>query len=81
MNVNISNMELLKISCIAFSLIILAQLTIVDTANALTRYFNCVTRVANNNSTFSIDNAEACYDNIFKGASDNDRYGNPLDNS
>ena len=79
MNVNMSNRELLKIFCIVFSIIIIAQVTIVDTANALTRYFNCTTRVANSDSTFSIDDAEACYDRVFKGALDNDRYGNPLD--
>ncbi len=78
-NVNMSNKELLKISCIVFSLIIIAQVTIVDTANALTRYFNCTTRVANNDSTFTLEEAEACYDLVFKGALDNDRYGNPLD--
>jgi hypothetical protein len=78
-NVNMSNKELLKISCIAFSLIIIAQVTIVDTANALTRYFNCTTRVANNDSTFTLEDAEACYDRVFKGALDNDRYGNPLE--
>lgn len=79
MNVNISNRGLLKIFCIVFSLIIIAQVTIVDTANALTRYFNCTTRVANSDSTFSIEDAEACYDRVFKGALDNDRYGKPLD--
>ncbi len=79
MNVNMSSRELLKIFCIVFSLIIIAQVTIVDTANALTRFFNCTTRVANSDSTFSIGDAEACYDRVFKGALDNDRYGNPLD--
>lgn len=74
------NKRFLTVTCLAFSMIIIAQVTIVDTANALTRYFNCVTRVANNNSTFTIDNAEACYDRVFKGALDNDRYGNPLEN-
>ncbi|MBA2268844.1 MAG: hypothetical protein M3Q77_04050 [Thermoproteota archaeon] len=74
-----SSRELLKIFCIVFSLIIIAQVTIVDTANALTRFFNCTTRVANSDSTFSIGDAEACYDRVFKGALDNDRYGNPLD--
>ena len=69
----------LTILSIVFSMIIIAQVTIVDTANALTRYFNCVTRIANSNSTFSLDNAEACYDRVFKGALDNDRYGNPLE--
>lgn len=74
-----SNRELLKIFCIVFSVIIIAQVTIVDTANALTRYFNCTTRVANSESTFSIDDVEACYDRVFKGALDNDRYGNPME--
>ncbi len=71
---------MLMIICLAFSMMIVVQVTIVDVANALTRYFNCTTRVANSNSTFSIDNAEACYDRVFKGALDNDRYGNPLGN-
>lgn len=65
----------LQITCVVFSLLILAQISIVDPANALTRYFNCVTRAANNNGTFSMDNAEACYDKVFKGASDNDEFG------
>ncbi len=51
---------------------------VIEPANALTRYFNCVTRVANNNGTFSLENAEACYDNVFKGALDNDEFGKPL---
>lgn len=71
---------MLMIICLAFSMMIVVQVTIVDVANALTRYFNCTTRVANSNSTFSIDNAEACYDRVFKGALDNDRYGNLLGN-
>ncbi|WP_144729323.1 hypothetical protein [Candidatus Nitrosocosmicus arcticus] len=74
-----SNRVLLKIFCILFSVIIISQVTIVDTANALTRYFNCTTRVANSESTFSLDDAEACYDRVFKGALDNDRYGNPME--
>jgi hypothetical protein len=77
--VTILNRRTLTILGLAFSMIIISQVTIVDTANALTRYFNCVTRVANSNSTFSLDNAEACYDRVFKGALDNDRYGNPLE--
>lgn len=79
MKVSRSNKELLKISCMVIAVIIIAQVTIVDTANALTRYFNCTTRMANADSTFSIDDAEVCYDRVFKGALDNDRYGNPLD--
>ena len=65
----------LQISCVVFSLLILAQISVVDPANALTRYFNCVTRSANHNGTFSMDNAEACYDKVFKGAADNDEFG------
>ena len=78
MSIKIISKEILKISCIVFSLVIITQLSIVDTANALTRYFNCTTRVANSESTFSLDDAETCYDKVFKGALDNDRYGNPL---
>ena len=78
MSVKISSKGILKISCIVFSLVIITQITIVDAANALTRYFNCTTRVANSESTFSLDDAETCYDKVFKGALDNDRYGNPL---
>lgn len=73
------NKRALTILGLALSMIIIAQVTIVDAANALTRYFNCVTRVANSNSSFSLDNAETCYDRVFKGALDNDRYGNPLE--
>ncbi len=79
MSIKIISKEILKISCIVFSLVIIAQITIVDAANALTRYFNCTTRVANSESTFSLSDAETCYDKVFKGALDNDRYGNPLD--
>ena len=78
MSIKIISKEILKISCIVFSLVIITQLSIVDTANALTRYFNCTTRIANSESTFSLDDAENCNDKVFKGALDNDRYGNLL---
>ncbi len=78
MSFKISSKGILKISCIVFSLVIISQITVIDVANALTRYFNCTTRVANSESTFSLDDAETCYDKVFKGAMDNDRYGNPL---
>ncbi len=68
----------LTISCIVFSVLILAQLMVVEPANALTRYFNCVTRAANHNGSFSVDNAEACYDKVFKGALDNDDFGKTI---
>ena len=79
MSIKISSKGILKISFIIFSLVIINQITIVDAANALTRYFNCTTRIANSQSTFSLNDAETCYDKVFKGALDNDRYGNPLD--
>lgn len=68
----------LKVSCIVFSVLVLAQLMVIEPANALTRYFNCVTRAANHNGSFSVDNAEACYDKVFKGALDNDEFGKPI---
>lgn len=68
----------LKASCIVFSVLILAQLMVIEPANALTRYFNCVTRAVNHGWSFSVDNAEACYDKVFKGALDNDEFGKPI---
>ena len=68
----------LKVSCLVFSVLILAQLMVIEPANALTRYFNCVTRAANSNGSFSVDNAEVCYDKVFKGALDNDEFGKPI---
>ena len=78
MTLNLSMKNVLQISCIVFSLLIIAQISIVEPANALTRYFNCVTRAANHNGTFSMENAEACYDKVFKGAADNDEFGRIL---
>ena len=37
-------------------------------ADALTRYYNCTTRVANKNGTLSLQNIENCYDQVFQGA-------------
>lgn len=48
----------------------LIQITSVAPAEALTRYYNCIARVANNNATLSITNVDACYNLIFKGALD-----------
>ena len=75
-NQNLQNA--LKVSCIVFSVLILAQLMVIEPANALTRYFNCVTRAANHNGSFSVDNAEVCYDKVFKGALDNDEFSKPI---
>jgi hypothetical protein len=44
------------------------QIGIMVDADALTRYYNCTTRVANKNGTLSLQNIENCYDQIFKGA-------------
>ena len=62
--------------------LLLNQITLVNPAHALTRYYNCLARVANKNATLSISNVNACYDMIFKGALD--YYGikqNPILNS
>jgi hypothetical protein len=60
------------------SLALIIQVTVIDTAHALTRYLNCVTRVANNNGTVSLANIENCYVKVFKGAHNADDFGNPL---
>ncbi|MDN5846859.1 MAG: hypothetical protein L0H53_11365 [Candidatus Nitrosocosmicus sp.] len=78
MSINQNLRIALKVSCIVFSVLILAQLMVIEPANALTRYFNCVTRASNHNGSFSVDNAEVCYDKVFKGALDNDEFGKPI---
>jgi hypothetical protein len=67
-----------NIIALMLSLALIIQVTIIDTAYALTRYINCVTRVANNNGTVSLSNIENCYDKVFKGALDADEFGHPL---
>lgn len=57
---------------------ILIQESIVTSASALTRYFNCVTRVANNNGTVTLQNVEGCYYKVFQGARDADGDGNKI---
>ena len=42
----------------------------VTPTHALTRYYNCIARVANKNATLSISNVNNCYNMIFKGALD-----------
>jgi hypothetical protein len=39
-------------------------------SEALTRYYNCVARVANKNGSLTISNVDNCYNLIFKGALD-----------
>ena len=50
------------------TIIFVYQIGIMVDADALTRYYNCTTRVANKNGTLSLQNIENCYDQIFKGA-------------
>lgn len=52
----------------SLSIIIIYQSGLLMDADALTRYFNCTTRVANKNGTLSLQNVDNCYDNVFKGA-------------
>jgi hypothetical protein len=57
------------IPIVAILVIIFAYQTgIMVDADALTRYYNCTTRVANKNGTLSLQNIENCYDQVFKGA-------------
>ena len=58
--------------------LILNQLDLIAPANALTRYFNCITRTANNNGNLTLENVEGCYYKVFQGARDNDADGNKL---
>ncbi len=56
----------------------IAQSLFVSSAFALTRYFNCVTRIANGNGTMSLDNVKGCYYKVFQGASDADADGQKI---
>lgn len=46
----------------------LIQIISVAPAEALTRYYNCIARIANKNATLSINNVDVCYNLVFKGA-------------
>ena len=50
------------------ALAIVIQISFVIPAHALTYYFNCISRIANNNGTITLENAVNCYDKVFKGA-------------
>jgi hypothetical protein len=50
----------------------------VSSAYALTRYFNCVTRIANGNGTMTLENVKGCYYKVFQGARDADADGNKI---
>jgi hypothetical protein len=66
------------ILAVVATLLILIHIAMIDTAQGLTRYFNCVTRDANNQGNISLADVEVCYDNVFKGAQDADDDGRPL---
>ena len=54
------------------------QSLFLTSAYALTRYFNCVTRIANGNGTMSLDNVKGCYYKVFQGARDADADGHKI---
>jgi hypothetical protein len=64
--------EIFYTSIIAIVLVssFLIQISSVAPSEALTRYYNCIARVANKNATLSMANVDACYNLIFKGALD-----------
>ncbi|HYO05908.1 MAG TPA: hypothetical protein VER14_02865 [Phototrophicaceae bacterium] len=63
---------------VAAILVILIQVTMMDTAQGLTKYYNCVTRDANNHGTLSLADVEDCYEQVFNGADNADDDGRPL---
>ena len=72
MNKNYQN--ILSITAVVICLTILIQVTLIDTSYALTKFYNCVTRVVNKNGTVSVENTKTCYDKVFKGAQGPDEY-------
>ncbi len=65
----------------AFGILIITSLIqslFAASAYALTRYFNCITRIANGNDTMSLDNVKGCYYKVFQGAIDADADGNKI---
>jgi hypothetical protein len=56
----------------------IVQSLFVSSAYALTRYFNCVTRIANGNGTMTLDNVKGCYYKVFQGAIDADADGHKI---
>lgn len=74
-----------KIFAVALICAILANVAYVLPSEGLTRYYNCVARVANKNATLTISNVDNCYNMIFKGALDyygiKQQSATPSDNS
>ena len=56
----------------------IVQSLFVPSAYALTRYFNCVTSIANGNGTMTLDNVKCCYYKVIQGARDADAVGNKI---
>jgi hypothetical protein len=67
----VNAIELLVVTSIVQSLF-------VSNAYALTRYFNCVTSIANGNGTMSLENVKVCYYKVFQGARDADADGHKI---
>ncbi len=75
---NNTKMTTISILSVAAIMVILIQITMIDVAQGLTKYYNCVTRDANNHGTLSLADVEACYDQVFNGAENADDEGRPL---
>ncbi len=77
---SIKKMNFPTLSLIAFvvSFAILLQIAHIDSAHALTKYINCVTKVANNQGSLSLSDVTICYDKEFKGAAGSDADGHLL---
>ena len=74
-NTKMTTLSMLSVTAI---FVILIQTTLVDSSQGLTRYYNCVTRDANNQGSLSLTDVEMCYDKVFKGAQNADDDGRPL---
>lgn len=56
----------------------IVQSLFVSSADALTRYFNCVTKSTNGNGTMIMENVKGCYYKVFQGAIDANADGNKI---
>jgi hypothetical protein len=54
------NFPLLSIIAFVISFAILIQIAHIDSAHALTKYINCVTKIANNGGALSLSDVTAC---------------------
>jgi hypothetical protein len=72
------NFPTLSIIAFAFAFAILIPVAFIDSANALTKYENCVINAANNHGKLSLSDGTICYDKEFKGAKGSDANGHPL---